>query len=292
MSATPAAFIEERPAAYAGFATRELVVRGTGPTIVLLHGFGHSADAWRPVLSLLHDVGQAALAVDLPGFAQADPLDTGDLLPQHDAFTADVVRQHAGTDGVVVVGNSLGAALAARAARNTELPVIGVMPLGIAGITWKPLVSKGLTAVATTLSILSSVPRANRIHPAVTRQLLTRALYGDKTMVDPDAVRLMVDGVSDLPTARRLVAQGTRFKIELDRVRDHGGVGVPMIVVHGLKDILIPVSAARILHAANPSSQLVLVPRSGHCPQLDAPQRVASLAQELATITTDSKEIT
>ncbi len=44
-----ASFVEERRASYAGFGTRELVVPGTGPMILLLHGFGHSADGWRPV---------------------------------------------------------------------------------------------------------------------------------------------------------------------------------------------------------------------------------------------------
>jgi len=108
-------FIEERRAVYAGFGTRELAVAGNGPTILLVHGFGDAADGWRLVLDLLQDAGQAAVAVDLPGFGQADPLDEGELLPQLDAFVAAAIRAYGGTEGVVVVGNSLGGAAAARA---------------------------------------------------------------------------------------------------------------------------------------------------------------------------------
>jgi pimeloyl-ACP methyl ester carboxylesterase len=62
--------IVERRSTYAGFQTRELVVTGRGPTVLLLHGFGDSADTWRPVLTLLAEAGQAAIAVDLPGFGK------------------------------------------------------------------------------------------------------------------------------------------------------------------------------------------------------------------------------
>ena len=283
-------FIEERQAAYAGVTTRELAVSGSGPTIILVHGFADSADAWRQVLDLLADAGQAAIAVDLPGFGKADPLDVGELVPQLDAFLAAVIRHHGGREGVVVVGNSLGGAVAARAARNKELPVVGVMPLDIAGITWQPI-AKGTSPLAAVTKLVSNARVPKRLHRAAIERILARLLYGERSAVDPRIVAAFAATFVDLHTTISFIGRGAQFKTELDRNDDHGGIDVPMIVVHGAKDRLVPVSASRILHEANPGSRLVVLERVGHCPQLDAPHVIVRRARELANFSTESKEI-
>jgi pimeloyl-ACP methyl ester carboxylesterase len=283
-------FIEERRSRYAGFKTRELVVEGRDPTVLLLHGFGDTADAWRLVLDLLHDHGQAAVAVDLPGFGQADRLREGELLPQLDAFLGQVIRQHGADHPVVVAGNSLGAAAAVRAARNNDLPVAAVLALGVAGITWTPLTASVATAAAA-LKYLPAFLIPRRVHRAVMRRALSYLLYGERSAVDPQVVATFGDSVADIAAARRLLRLGAGFKAELARTRHHGGVNVPMTVIHGTSDRLVPVSASRILHAANPGSRLVVLSRIGHCPQLDAAGVVARHACELTRRNTDDKEI-
>src|SRR3954449_220268 len=54
--------------------TRALELDGDGPGIVLLHGWGDSADTWRPLLAELAASGRRAIAVDLPGFGHATRL--------------------------------------------------------------------------------------------------------------------------------------------------------------------------------------------------------------------------
>ncbi|MDT5046561.1 MAG: hypothetical protein QOH34_77 [Mycobacterium sp.] len=287
----PTSFIEERRVAYAGFGTRELAVEGTGCTVVLVHGFAHSADAWVPVLNLLHDAGQAAVAVDLPGFGAADPLRSGALVPQLDAFLAHVIRQYGAGEPAVVVGNSLGAAAAARAARNPDLPIGAVMPLDIAGVLWTSLVSRGIGPLEVSARRLSGLRLPPGAHRAVTRRAIGLVLYGHPSAVDPEVVASVADGIPDLRTASRLVHLGAKFKAELDRTHHHGGIGVPMTVIHGLRDRLVPPAASRVLHHANSGSRLVLLARAGHCPQLDAPRDIAYHACELARIAADIKEI-
>ena len=55
----------------AGHRTRVLELEGSGPGIVLLHGWRDNADGWRPLLAALALCGRRAIAVDLPGFGQA-----------------------------------------------------------------------------------------------------------------------------------------------------------------------------------------------------------------------------
>src|SRR5207248_3251267 len=77
---------------FAGFETRVLELEGEGPAIVLLHGWSDSADTWRYLLDRFARVERRALAVDLPGFATADALGEGPVLPQLDRFTRALVR--------------------------------------------------------------------------------------------------------------------------------------------------------------------------------------------------------
>ena len=77
----------------AGHRTRVLELEGRGPGIVLLHGWGDSADTWRPLLAELAACGRRAIAVDLPGFGQATRLAPGAILPQLDAFAIALVER-------------------------------------------------------------------------------------------------------------------------------------------------------------------------------------------------------
>ena len=75
-----------------GHRTRVLELEGAGPGIVLLHGWGDSADTWRPLLAELAMSGRRAIAVDLPGFGEASRLAPGAILPQLDDFAAALDR--------------------------------------------------------------------------------------------------------------------------------------------------------------------------------------------------------
>src|SRR4051794_5785929 len=120
----------------AGYATRALELEGEGPPLLLLHGYADSADTWRRTLERLGRANRRALALDLPGFGQADRLDRSrGVLEQLDAFAAAAVQLLAEEHGedVHVVGNSLGGAVALRLAERADLPLAGVVPVAPAG---------------------------------------------------------------------------------------------------------------------------------------------------------------
>ena len=80
-----------------GYETRALELEGDGPGLVLLHGWGDSADTWRRLLAELGTRDRRAIAVDLPGFGYASRLPQG--------VRADAIADFISFGGAQRVGN-------------------------------------------------------------------------------------------------------------------------------------------------------------------------------------------
>ncbi|MDX6640434.1 MAG: hypothetical protein QOF12_1445 [Solirubrobacteraceae bacterium] len=269
----------------AGYGTRALELEGGGPPLLLLHGFADSADTWRLVLDRLARAGRHALAVDLPGFGAADRLAPGAVLPQLDAFAAAAVRQLRSDTGraPVVVGNSLGGAVALRLAEVPELELAGVVPVAPAGLehpAWFRLI-EGTPLVRALLSSPLPLPEA------VVRGAVGIA-YRQLAFARPGAAAREVVAaftghhrdrravVRSLETGRRLVGE-LRFPFRLDAVR------VPVLLVWGESDRMVPSRGSRrIVEVLGDRVSYELFERCGHCPQIEQPDRLVRLLLDFA----------
>lgn len=269
------AVIAQRPAEYAGYMTRELYVTGADPAIVLIHGFGDSAGTWNLVLSRLAAIGRAGIAVDLPGFGAAEALAPGPILPQLDAFVADVVQRHGARQSVVLVGNSLGGLLTVRAAADGALPIRGILAVGTAGTGWTRLLRIVTQGNLGRVAWLAKAPV-----PAWLLTLTARVMmYGRWQAADPVELRRFTRQLA----ARPIMATALALLPEVTAITQLAHVTCPTTVLHGRRDRLVSMEAAQRLHDLIPCSRLVVLPRSGHCPQLDAADEVVTLATQLAT---------
>ncbi|MGV9299596.1 alpha/beta fold hydrolase [Amycolatopsis sp. NPDC003676] len=248
------------------------------PRLVLLHGYCDSADTWRPVLGELAAAGIAAIAVDLPGFGDAQPLRPGPMLPQLDAFTAAVVREQAVLGPVVLAGNSLGGTMSLRAAQNQRLPAAGVVSIAAPGFVDSWLVrTVGRNPLPLRLYSSLPLPVPGFLVRAVAEQLVPRILYADSRQADAGQVRRFTTLFPDyrattsrLEEARQLVAE-LADAYRLDQIK------IPLLAVACGKDKLVTAASGRKLHTLVPHSRLVVREDWGHCPQLDDPAEVAEL---------------
>jgi pimeloyl-ACP methyl ester carboxylesterase len=104
---------------------------GTGPLVVLLHGFPEFWWSWHHQLVALADAGCRAVAVDLRGYGASDKPPRG-----YDVFTlsddlAGLIRS-LGESSAIVVGHDWGAALASVLATRRPEIVRGLVMLGMA----------------------------------------------------------------------------------------------------------------------------------------------------------------
>lgn len=280
--------IAERRAAYGGYRTRELFVEGAGPTLVLVHGFGHPAPCWRPVLERCERAGQAAVAVDLPGFGLADPLRPGPVLPQLVRYLEAVVTVWGAVTPVVLVGNSLGASTSVRLLDTAPgLPVRGLLALDMAGAHWTPLVRMAFAGKARPLAGLAGLPLPRLLRGSA-ESIAAWLLYGDPRSADPGMTRLLIDPILCRSARRALVSVGRRVQPEVAVLAQVRQITCPTIVVHGARDPLVPAAVSQNLHASVPGSRFVLLDGIGHCPHLDAPDQIVALAMELASTANDS----
>jgi pimeloyl-ACP methyl ester carboxylesterase len=112
------------------------VERGTGSSLLLLHGLGGSSRSWSPILDALC-AERTVVAMDLPGFGQTPALPGEVSLRRLADTVADFLTSHdlVGTDAV---GSSMGAALALELARRKLVEkVIALNPAGFWLNAWE-----------------------------------------------------------------------------------------------------------------------------------------------------------
>ena len=272
----------------AGYETRVLELEGRGDPVVLFHGWSDSADTWRHVLARLGRLERRAIAVDLPSFGTAAPLEDGPMLPQLDAFGAAALayagargrpRRARGRSGAraVTVGNSLGGCLALRLAERSPAQVGRVVALAPAGLDmarWLTLIERDqvLRALAAV-----PIPLPTRVVQGAVGRVYRTLAFAAPEGVEPGVVRAFASHHPDRAALARMLASGRRLLPELHDPFDFDAIDCPVLLIWGDRDRLVFHRGAERLLAAVPGSRMELLERCGHSPQLECPERVVEL---------------
>jgi pimeloyl-ACP methyl ester carboxylesterase len=247
---------------------------GSGPPLVLLHGFTDTWRTWELVLPQLerhHDV----LAPTLPGHAGGPPLAgevTGALLPD----AVERAMDEAGFETAHIVGNSLGGYTALQlAARGRARSVVALAPAG----GW----ARGDESFRELLGFFAEVHES----------LQTAAPHAEAILASEDGprrvTRFIVENFEHIPVellshlmrgaagceVMPLIDYASRAGYPLDAER----IACPVRILWGTEDRLLPwpSAAARFRTAWLPHADWVELEGIGHCPQLDVPLETAQL---------------
>ena len=254
---------------------------GTGPPLVLLHGF---TDTWRtwelvlPALEARHDV----LAVTLAGHAGGPPLpgDPGDPGELGDDTLAEGVERAmdaAGFELADVVGNSLGGYTALRlAARGRARSVVALAPAG-GWAEGDDSYKETLRHFVTTRELVrAAAPHADAIAASPEgRRRATEFITVNFDHIPAELIAHQILGVAGCEGAPALIEYAYAHGWSLDAER----VTCPVRFVWGTADRLLswPRAAVRYRERWLPNADWVVLDGVGHCPQLDVPTETAQL---------------
>ena len=242
---------------------------GEGTPLVLLHGFCDSSEGWEP---LARTSKHPALAFHLPGFGGSDRASS----PRIDSFAQ---RIEAALDELevaraIVVGHSLGGAVAMSLANRIPERVASLVLLAPAGFGWIPAADLGRLGLTRTLAGIA-------LPHLLGNALACSAAYTITVSHLRRPSRVMIERLCQAaPTLRPGMTDSLAALAALNRERfvhtpeTYQG---PVYAAWGARDLLVPPRHMDSVRRVLPQAELELWRAVGHYPQLEAPRRLARL---------------
>ncbi|SOE02959.1 alpha/beta fold hydrolase [Blastococcus haudaquaticus] len=258
------------------------------PTVVLVHGLGGSHLNWDLFAPLIREHARV-LAIDLPGFGRSEPggrrTSVHDNVEVLDRFLTEV----AGTPAVLV-GNSMGGMISILQTATAPDTVSGLVLLDAA----VPGPRRALDPLVAVTFALYAVPMLGERFLALRRKRSTPLRQVRDMLrlcgVDPDALPAhtidrsiaLIEQRQDVPAMDKAFLSAARSLLRLlvdprSYRAAMASIRVPVLLVQGDEDRLVPVAAARDIARRHPGWRYLELPGVGHVPQLQVPEELATV---------------
>jgi pimeloyl-ACP methyl ester carboxylesterase len=231
-------------------------------TIVLVHGLGTSSSTWLKVLPILIR-NHRVIALDLPRFGFSD-LKSGksfSSLSEHRAALTTLV-DYAAQDAFTLVGQSFGGWICVQYAAEHPRRVAHLILINTAGIYYRGV--EFLREIFTIETVADTRRLLNALwyrYPWYFKPF-TRAIFRELSH------RNMNNIVNSIE-AKDFLAE------ELSQLR------TPVSVIWGKQDKAISLAAVDVIKRLAPRSNVYLIDRCGHVPQLERPEEVKRILSSI-----------
>lgn len=234
----------------------------TAGTVVLLHGFASSLDAWNGVAPALVKRGHRVLSLDLKGFGWSER-PAGDYSPEAQAKLVLALMDERGVREAAVVGHSWGASVALAAALAAPERVTR-LALYDAWVYEEQLPSFLLWSRANGVGeVLFGLWYGERIDERLALAFYDRRFVTEKLVED-------VEKALERPGTRAAAlaaSRGQRFRRLQERYRE---IPHETLLLWGREDGVAALSAGERLSRDLPHARLQVYPRCGHFPMIEA----------------------
>jgi len=266
---------------------RAFVRAGSGPVVLLLHGLGCDHTTWAPVIDSLART-HTVIAPDLLGHGASDKPRADYSVGGYANGMRDLLTV-LGIDTATVVGHSFGGGVAMQFAyqypeRTERLVLVGSGGLG-------PEVSTAIRAITTPgFHQVMGVLAAPGLRHAATTAMRLLARSGVSQLRDLGEVADIYDSFKDRG-ARNAISHvvravvDTRGQIVTMVDRAYLTQAMPMLVVWGTEDMVIPVKHADTVAQIAPGAQVEVLGNSGHFPHKDHPERFVKILNDFVRST-------
>ena len=259
---------------------------GSGPVLLLIHGMAGSAEHWEPVREMLareHTV----IATDLPGHGGSAPGGGDYSLGSLAAGLRDLLVA-LGHERATLVGHSLGGGVAMQFAYQFPEMVERLVLVSSGGLgTEVSFALRAATLPGADTFIAATAGPGAAVGSLVGRGL---GLLGLRPSADVAEVTRAYASLSDRERRNAFLATvHAVLGVEGQRIaaadRLYLADGMPLLIIWGAEDSIIPAQHGEATHETLPESRLEIFEGVGHLPQVEAPGRFVLTLQRFLTET-------
>ncbi len=246
-------------------------MRGSGPTLLFLHGFTLDQRMWRPQVEALAPHFRV-VTYDARGFGRS-------ALPGpevfHQADDAAALCEHLGLAPVIAVGHSIGAHQMLELALTRPDLVSGFASVALSGLASVPFSAD----LRTLFGALSVTARAEGV--AAAKALWAQAGWFATARETPEIAAQLDEMLADYSGWHWLNESRSR-SVEPAAATRLGELKVPALVITGGRDLPYNQRIGEVLAAGLPNARTLTLPQAGHMPNLEDPTAVNEALSELA----------
>jgi pimeloyl-ACP methyl ester carboxylesterase len=250
-------------------------VAGSGPPLLLIHGFLGYSFSWRFNMKPLAE-HFTVYAIDLPGCGYSERPKCDDCTLTGDAERVLRFMKQLGIANADIVGSSRGGGLtmilAAIAARTDRLHLIRRLMLVSPINPWSSHGKVLTRLLATTLGGIYVVHVQPRLRIIAKRYF--KALYGDPARVAPGTFEGYTAGLDPAGSFEHLLKILRSWHDDLAAIHQALGdiSGIPTLLLWGSRDRAVYPSSIHQLQRQLKNSALVMFPGVGHMPYEEVPE--------------------
>ena len=228
---------------------------GEGRPFLVLHGWGSKSERWEKVAELLANNGIKVIIPDLPGFGNTQEPSIPWGLDDYCEFIQEFV-EFLNLEKFYLLGHSFGGALAVKCSAKFPEKIDKLFLVDAACFRRKALKKRFFYVVSKAFKVFSFLPCYSCIRKGFYKFIVRKSdyLYADGIMKDI-YLKIIKEDLSDVLS-----------QVEL-----------PTIIIWGEEDKIKKLKVARSINAKIKNSKLEILPKVGHNPHSEAPEKLSEV---------------
>ncbi len=252
--------------------------RGSGPTVLFVHGFASFSYTWMKMISYLPRQFRF-VTIDLKGYGYSEKKCDAFLAPYDQAVILSAFIRRMDLRDVVLVGHSMGGVISLISLINEKVRsrIAKLILLDSAGVFQKlPDFIDDLTATS------ANNPLIRLANEDLMAALVLDEAFHDENKISRETVKEYGNVLRQPKAKECMISSAKQIAIANEKRFLHliGKINIPVLIIWGKEDRIISVEDAFLFQKELFDAQLQIIPDCGHAPQEEMPLETARIIAE------------